>query len=217
MRKFLSDGVTIILVICAVALTSMAGRSQFQKSRNLLNERRVSNWQVLATEGHRRGSSHAQVPVIEFADFQCPSCALARFSLDTVLAKHPSDVALIFRHYPLRMTHPHALAAANAAECGGEQGRFFEFAEHLFSDQAAIGTRPWAEFAVAAGIPDTARFAACIRAQRYSTHVERDAAVGDSLDLIGTPTIIVNGKLLVGAIRTGVLEREVQQALVADR
>jgi protein-disulfide isomerase len=213
MSKLFDRLITAILAICAIAITVMAARRQLLPARNLLDERRVANWRSLAQDGNRLGRADAPVPIIEFADFQCPSCAALQASLDTVRSHLGDSVAIVYRHYPLRMTHEHAVAAANAAECAGEQGHFFELARVFFDRQFDIGRKPYVALAREAGVSDTARFDACLKNRTFSARVERDAAVADSLNLIGTPTLIVNGKMLVGAVSPRVIRVEVDAAL----
>lgn len=212
MRRRLDDVATGLLVVCALAVTALALRHQFRKPRNILEPRRLSHWTALAREGHWRGPTDAKVIIIEFADFQCTACERVRFAIDSVLARHP-QVALVFRHYPLRMTHLDSDAAANAAECAGSQGRFFQFASKLFDRQNYIGKVPWRDFASESGVGDLDAFDRCVRANRFGRKVERDAAVGDSIGVFATPTLIVNGVVGTGAVTTRELERYVESFL----
>lgn len=216
-RNTVRDATTIVLVLCAVVMTGAVVRQQVRRPNDPMENRRIQRGDLLARDGHRRGGSSAEVTIVEFADFQCPSCALARHSIDSVLASHPAQVALVFRHYPLRMTHPFALDAANAAECAGAQGKFFEMSEVLYSGQWQFGQRAWSSYAAEAGVADTARFGACQDAKEFARQIERDATVADSINILGTPTIIVNNKMLVGAVSTLALEREIKEAQLAAR
>lgn len=212
MRNTFRDATTLVMVLCAVVMTGIVVRQQFRRPNDPMVNRRIERAELLARDGHRRRASSAEVTIVEFADFQCPSCALARHSLDSVLASHPAQVALVFRHYPLRMTHPFALDAANAAECAGAQGKFFEMSEVLYAGQWQFGQRSWSSYAAAAGVSDTARFSACQNAKQFARQIERDASAADSINIVGTPTIIVNNKMLVGAVSTIALEREINEA-----
>src|SRR5438309_225040 len=82
-------------------------------------------------EDHRRGPDGAPL-VIEYADFECPFCAV----LSAQLAARP--LQRVFRHFPVRTSHPRAWAAACAAEAAGLQGRFWEMHDALFADQARL-------------------------------------------------------------------------------
>ncbi len=209
-RQYAETVATVLLVGCAVVVAVLAVRNQVRDEGGR-RPPRLSNWQSLAREGHRAGSDSATVVIVEFADFQCPWCARLRFVLDTIQRRF-TDLALVYRHYPLPMTHRYSDSAANAAECAGEQGRFFEFATALYERQGSIGALRWREFAKASGVPDMARFEECIRSSRFQSRVDRDAWVGDSIGILGTPTLIVNGIVLTGAIRAEDLERRVKAA-----
>ena len=212
MRRSLDDLMTFGLIAAAATMAGMAIRHYAAGPRVVSTTRSVEHWRMLAHDGHRRGPAAAPVTIVEFADFQCPSCERVRFSIDTVLTRHSADVALVYRHYPLRMTHPYSDAAANAAECAADQGRFFELATAMFDSQSRLGYVSWSSLGARSGVRDTARFNRCVTGKWHAANVERDAAVGDSIGLFGTPTLIINGKLLVGALSTSELEHEVDAA-----
>ena len=75
----------------------------------------------VAPADHRIGAEHAPVTVVEYADFECPNCKQAAPAVKVLLRRYPSQVQLVFRHYPLEDVHPHALRAAEAAESGASR------------------------------------------------------------------------------------------------
>jgi protein-disulfide isomerase len=87
----------------------------------------------------------------------------------------------------------------------------------LYDRQGDLGRIPWKNFAEESGVPDLGRFEECTRSGRHRQRVERDAAVGDSIGILGTPTLIVNGLVLTGAIRVQDLAYHVQVALKKPR
>jgi protein-disulfide isomerase len=87
---------------------------------------------------HMLGSEHAPVTIVEYGDFECPSCKNAVPAVKMLLENFAGKVRLVFRHFPLEQAHPHALMAAEAAECAGEQGKFWEMHELLFAHQAHL-------------------------------------------------------------------------------
>lgn len=211
MSPRLENVTTALLLLCALAVTGMAAQRQL-KAPPEEEPRTVTGWEAYARDGHVQGPANAPVQIVEFADFQCQACERMRYPLDTIRARYPNDVAVTYRHYPLRLTHPHAVAAANAAECAGDESRFFQMHHVLFADQWRIGKRSWTSFAVQAGVRDTVAFSDCTKSMRYAERIERDAAMADSMGIAGTPTLIINGRVFIGAIRTGQLEREVKRA-----
>ena len=65
---------------------------------------------------HSQGSEHARVVVVEYGDFECPSCKVAATTPSLLMERYPNQVRFIFRNFPLEEAHPHALLAAEAAE-----------------------------------------------------------------------------------------------------
>ena len=86
------------------------------------------------TVGQKFGPDTASVKIMEFADFQCPACALASEPLHTFVANN-KDVQLIYRHFPLP-NHKLAESAALAAEAAGKQGKFWEMYALLYDKQS---------------------------------------------------------------------------------
>ena len=90
----------------------------------------------LSPTDHVRGSLDAPAVITEFGDFECPYCGVAYGVLNAVLEYGPS-AALAFRHYPLPM-HPHAVAAAEAAEAAASVGKFWPMYDELYRHQGAL-------------------------------------------------------------------------------
>ena len=84
--------------------------------------------------GQVRGDSDAKVKIVEFSDFECPFCQKTLPTLDKVFEKYGDQVSLEYRHYPLGF-HSKAQKAAEAAECAGEQGKFWEMHDAIFESQ----------------------------------------------------------------------------------
>jgi len=82
---------------------------------------------------HVIGPAHGQPVVLEYGDFECPSCAQAFPAIKILLARFDNRFRFVFRHFPLVEVHPHALQAAQAAEAAGAQGRFWEMHDLLFA------------------------------------------------------------------------------------
>ncbi|MHB1834909.1 MAG: DsbA family protein, partial [Solirubrobacteraceae bacterium] len=87
-----------------------------------------------AAQDHRRGAGGEEGSgvLIVYADFECPFCAALELRLQRLAAE------VVFRHFPVRSSHPRAWPAACAAEAAGIQGRFWEMHDSLFADQARL-------------------------------------------------------------------------------
>jgi len=81
---------------------------------------------------HMQGSEHARVILIEYGDFECPSCKVAASTPKLLLERFPGQVRFVFRHFPLEEAHPHSLLAAQASEAAAAQGQFWPMHEALF-------------------------------------------------------------------------------------
>jgi len=85
---------------------------------------------------HIKGNPEATVKLVKYSDFQCPACAEFSGVVSDVMLAYGDQVAFEYRHFPLIQIHPHAEAAARAAEAAGQQGKFYEFHDLLFENQA---------------------------------------------------------------------------------
>jgi predicted DsbA family dithiol-disulfide isomerase len=154
----------------------------------------VNDWQQYALAGHRRGPPDARVTVIEFGDYECSACLSAEPHLKALRRRYPDDVQFIYRHWPLPY-HQYALPTARAAECAGEQGRFWEYHERLYSDRNWLGDAIY-RFAEESGIEDLAAFRECFLRTDPVPATEADMAAAQAAGGTGTPTLIVNGLMI---------------------
>ncbi len=131
------------------------------------------------------------IVVIEYADFECPYCAL----LAVIMRDAP--VRRVFRHFPVRSSHPRAWPAACAVEAAALQGRFWEMHDSLFSDQSRLeDPHLWAR-AQDLGL-DLERFDADRRGESVRARVERDFRAGVRAGVVTTPTIFLDGEAYAG-------------------
>jgi protein-disulfide isomerase len=196
-QEGLGNLLAAVAVTCAIATTGLLVRREF-----FLEDRRppsrepilVKDFQEYIVGGHRIGPPNAAVTIVEFSDFQCPFCKWFADSTWPVVAKRfPTDVALIYRQFPLPM-HKNAYAAARASECAGEQGRFAAFHDLIFKKQDSLGIKPYSEYAAEAGVPSVSAFDACNSKVDKVSAIETDLAMARRLGLHATPTIMVNDK-----------------------
>jgi protein-disulfide isomerase len=128
--------------------------------------------------------------------------------------RHPTDVAVVFRHFPLD-SHESALPTAIAAECAAAQGQFAKFAEVAFQNQASLSTIGLDTIAVMAGIPDTAHYRFCRDAIETRSPIDRDIRAGTELGIAGTPALIIGREMVYGAVPLDTLEALVAAQLRA--
>jgi protein-disulfide isomerase len=145
------------------------------------------------------GPADAPVTIIEFSDYQCPYCQKWYEEVFTqLMADYPGKIHFVYRDLPLPM-HPEAVPAAEAADCAGEQGAYWEFHDSLFSGQYTLGRSAYIQYATDIGLDLTA-FTTCLDDHRYQAEVEADASDASKLGLTGTPSFFINGRVLIGAL-----------------
>lgn len=142
---------------------------------------------------HVRGPQNAIVTLSEFADFECPYCGAAYLVIKRLERTYRDELRFAFYEFPLRIVHPHAQLAAEAAEAAGAQGFFWEMHDALFEHQRALTPIDIMRYAAAIEIPDLRRFEHDLGAHVYAAQVEESIALGESLGVEGTPTFFING------------------------
>jgi protein-disulfide isomerase len=135
-------------------------------------------------DDHVRGPADA-LQVIEYADYECPFCAALHVRLLAL-----DHVQLVFRHFPVRSSHPRAWPAAGAAEAAGLQGRFWEMHDALLSDQARLEDPHLWRRAQALGL-DLERFDTDRRSDAVRDRIQGDFRSGIRAGVVTTPTLFL--------------------------
>lgn len=159
--------------------------------RILLTEPTLPALAVSVDDDPVRGPATAAVTVVEFTDFQCPSCAAMHPVIEEVLKSYGTKVRFVVRDFPLA-NHVHARKAAEAANAANAQGKFFEYAALLFKRQNALDVPSLKKYATELGL-DRARFDAALDSGKFVDEVRHDIAQGEMYGVGGTPTIFING------------------------
>lgn len=173
----------------------------------------VKNWKNFARVGISTGDTAAKIQVFEFVDFECPYCKAYEGTLQAVERRYGHAVSRVFIHYPLP-GHRFSRAAALAAECAHDQSRFSEMKAALYAKQDSFGLRPWTAYALDAQIPDRRKFEMCVTKENDHPRIDGGLALARSLNLRGTPSIIVNGWRFVISPPDSILSRAIDDLLV---
>jgi len=176
-----------------------------------LNEPKLSASNLAYTVS--AGPANAAVTITAFIDFQCPYCRQFHNVLKQILKAYPSDVRLIFRNLPLDI-HADAALASKASLCANEQDGFWKFHDALFAaDDLTIESLK--KLAVGQGL-DLTRFQECLKSEKTNTALRQDIDEAKHFGISATPALIVNGKLLIGALSfedfKAVVDREIELA-----
>jgi len=170
----------------------------------------VATDQNIAEQDWTQGPEGAVVELIEYSDFQCPACAAYQPIVDQILEKYPNDVRFAYRQYPLVSIHQNAYEAAQASEAAGLQGKFWQMHSSLFENQRNWETAPRAKaifkgYGEEIGL-DMDKFDADFNSSVVKDAIAADIIAGESIPLLGTPTFLLNGRLIANPRTVGEFE-----------
>ena len=140
-----------------------------------------------------KGQPDAKVTLIEFSDYQCPFCS--RHSRDTLPQLEREYIAsgklkYVFRNFPIESIHPLAFKAHEAANCAGEQGKYWEMHGRLFANQKAMSPKDLSDHAQAL-VLDIPKFQQCLDSGKYAAKIRKDLADGQKAGVQGTPSFFL--------------------------
>ena len=160
------------------------------------------------------GPANAPVTIIEFSDYQCPYCQQWHEQVyQQLMAAYPGKIQFVYRDNPLP-SHADAEPAAEAAECAGDQSAYWKFHDALFSGQYGLGRAAYDQYAEDLGL-DTKAFAACLDSHRFQGEVKADASDAAQAGISSTPSFVINGRLLIGALPFADFKAVIDEELAA--
>lgn len=150
---------------------------------------------------HPQSNVNAAVTVTEYGDIQCPACRAAYTqTVEPLLQQFGSRIRLEFKHFPLSSIHQFAMPAAEASECAADQGKFWDFIDVAYVNQAQLNSKALEQWGSQLGL-DMDLFNRC-----RNSHIKRKAILaeyeaGGKIGVQGTPTFFVNGKKVQSTIQ----------------
>jgi protein-disulfide isomerase len=179
---------------------------------------------VAIGDGPSQGSPDAPVILIEFSDYQCPYCKRqVDATLPLIIERYVATgkVRYVFKDFPLEALHPQALRAAAAAHCAGDQGRYWEYHDALFGDQATLAEEDLMRHARALGL-DQSRFRNCLDSGTHVQRIRASIALGTELGVTATPAVVLGRRdgaevrdlhLIVGSLPPEVFMETIEKLL----
>jgi protein-disulfide isomerase len=163
---------------------------------------------------HIRGAKNAKVTLIEYSDYECPFCLRHEASIQQALKDYPNDLRVVYRQFPLTSIHPEAQKAAEAAECAGQQGKYWEMHDAIFAANTAgtMSIAKWKELAGSLKL-DTGKFNTCLDSGTMAALVAQQTQDGSNAGVQGTPGTFVNGTLVEGAVPYATLKSMIDSKL----
>ena len=167
---------------------------------------------LVRPESHMAGNLQAPLTVVEFGDFECPACSYSEKPARQIRAQYGDRIRFVFRQFPLIKIHPQAEKAAEASECAGEQGKFWEGVEKLYAEQGDLSEGALKRYAAELGL-DQNRFNQCLDSGETASRINLDLADGHALGLRGTPTFFIGPKMLMRPLDFATFSQLVNQEL----
>lgn len=144
---------------------------------------------------HCLGAPDAALILLEYGDYECAACANAHPLVKHLIESFGDQMKLVYRHFPINEIHPHAELAAEAAEAAGAQGSFWGMHNLLFANSSHLKLTALLSYAEQLEL-DMTRFKAEMQDRIYLQRVQEHRQSGDLLELRGTPTFFLNGKMI---------------------
>ncbi len=197
MLRVMLLGVAVVLVVAVWQLRRESARLSYQPapSEQAQPTKLPSQVTVLPADPVR-GAATAPQTVVLFSDFQCPYCAEVAPILAQAVAQNGGRWKLVWKDFPLP-SHPEALAAAEAAQCAGSQGRFWEYHDQLFQRQATLGPQLYQALALELNLSPEP-FQRCLAQHTFKPFIEHSLAEGAAIGVDATPFLVVGSKVYRG-------------------
>ena len=210
---------TAILAIALIIVLATGGFSrEATVSDNTIAEEtqapEVKRVKIDTKKDNVLGEDNASVTIIEFSDYECPFCGRHFGSTYGQIKSKYVDtgkVKIIFKDFPLSF-HQNAQKAAEAAECAGDQGKYYEYHDSLFNNQQALGVSSLKSYASDLGL-DTDAFNSCLDSGEKYLEVQEDFKEGQKVGVRGTPANFINGILISGACPIEAFDAAIQAEL----
>jgi protein-disulfide isomerase len=165
----------------------------------------------LSAADHSIGEPDAKNTLLEYGDYECPDCFNAQPVIAELREALGNDLRVVFRHFPLSGVHPHASAAAAAAEAAGVQGKFWDMHDVLFKNQQTLADLDLTHLALRIGL-EIYRFQRDQESPALTRRVRADHDGGVRSGVKGTPTFFINGRRYRGKIETAAMVAAIQSS-----
>lgn len=195
MKQLTSEAKIIIGVIIVTGLLLVGALFVFSKQESTSqNVPVISREELLPADTYTKGNASASAYLVEFGDFQCPSCKSFAPVIEQLLQQYGDKLVFGYRHYPLQQ-HEYAEKSAIAVEAAGKQGKYWEYYLKLFEYQDSLSDQKITDIAKEIGL-DEETFKQDQGSKEIKDKINKDKAAGNVFGVNGTPTFFLNGKRL---------------------
>lgn len=163
-------------------------------------------------EDHLQGNPAAPCTLVEYGDYQCPSCGLAYPMVKKLQRHFGKRLALVFRNFPLTQIHPWAEPAAEVAEFAARYDKFWQMHDQLFENQSRLSNALFLELAENLDLSPT-ELQAAVAGRIYREQVRQEVSGGIRSGVNGTPTFFINGQRHNGPHDFDTLSRVIEEVI----
>jgi protein-disulfide isomerase len=190
----------ILITVLVLIVAGMIGIFVLSNSGSTPSGPAGDKTKIIRANSHKIGTGNIQL--VEYGDFQCPACGAAYPNVKQLMKDYDGKITLYFRNFPLPQLHPNAIAAANAAEAAGDQGKYWEMHDKLYEGQntwasLADPTDTFVGYGKDLGL-DTDKLKTAITDKKFQTIIDQDVADGNAQNVNATPTFYFNGVKYAG-------------------
>lgn len=215
----MSKEAKVILILSVIFLIIFGGFIYLATRSNTVgkSEPVIADANLLARkDSYQTSPNNAKVTIVEFGDFQCPSCAQVYPTLKEILKTYQDKINLVFRNFPLPQ-HKNATVAAEAGLAAGDQGKFWEMYDKLYENQDK-----WSQsnnaldifigYAKDLGL-DVNKFTQDVKNEKFKDIITSDLNDGSLLGVNATPTFFIDGRKAIGVLDLNQLKIIIDQKL----
>ena len=214
--------VALVLIGAAVYLSNLSADLRGSLAAIFFADKKESAGPLAAGDAPSLGRDSAKVTIIEFSDFQCPSCALFHSGAgNAIIEEYVKKGLARVAHKDFPLLGEESFNAAYGARCAGEQGKFFEYQDALFSQQSKYASENSGMFSVEQLIRladdinlNKNIFSDCLYQNKYKEAVAKDLEEGKAAGVTGTPTIFINGRKLEGLVSFENYKKIIEEELI---
>jgi protein-disulfide isomerase len=148
---------------------------------------------AVSSKDHIQGQADAKITLVEYGDYECPSCGQAYPIVKRVQKHFAKRLAFVFRNFPLSQMHPYAEAAAETAEFAASHNKFWEMHDLLYENQDRLDEELLSTLTEELGL-DPSELQKALKSKAFQAHMKADFSAGVLSGVNGTPTFFINGQ-----------------------
>jgi protein-disulfide isomerase len=203
-------------ILDSVQAFQQSQKKQQEEARNKVSEQLRSEPRLIIRGSPVTGATSQKIVMAEFSDFQCPFCSKAHATVKQFMAKHQDKVTLVYKHLPLVEIHAQAMPAALSSWAALQQGKFWEYHDALFTNQAQLGEKLFVAKATELGL-DLEKFNKDRQSDAAKAAIAKDIELAKSLGVNSTPTFFMNGVGFAGAVDLSEMEEVLTKVQSASK